>query len=142
MAEYMRQHWQPGNYQRAGNTKTHGVVRATVTVRDDLPEHMRRGVFAEPRSYRAWVRYSGPGPDWPRDIDDVGFVSMAIKMMGVPGPKLLDDEKPTQDFLTICTPTFVTPTRGGERQAAGVDPEGTPAVLFRRPAAIRTCSTG
>lgn len=109
MAEYMRQHWQPGNYQRAGNTKTHGVVRATVTIRDDLPEHMRRGVFAEPRSYRAWVRYSGPGPDWPRDIDDVGFVSMAIKMMGVPGPKLLDDEKATQDFLTICTPTFVTP---------------------------------
>ena len=109
MAEYMRQHWQPGHYQRAGNTKTHGVVRGTVTIRDDLPEHMRRGVFAEPREYRAWVRFSGPGPDWPRDIDDVGFVSCAIKLMGVPGPKLLDDEKSTQDFLSICTPTFVTP---------------------------------
>ena len=109
MAEYMRQHWQPGNYQRAGNTKTHGVVRALVTIRDDLPQHMRHGVFAEPRSYRAWVRFSGPGPDWPRDIDDVGFVSMAVKLMGVPGPKLMDDEKFTQDFLTICTPTFVTP---------------------------------
>ena len=46
MAEYMRRHWQPGDYQRGGNTKTHGVVRATVTVRDDLPQHMRRGVFA------------------------------------------------------------------------------------------------
>jgi hypothetical protein len=109
MAEYMRRHWESGNYQRAGNTKTHGVVRGTVTIRDDLPEHMRRGVFAEPRSYSAWIRYSGPGPDWPRDIDDVGFVSMAIKMMGVAGPKLLDDEKLTQDFLTIRTPTFVTP---------------------------------
>jgi len=109
MAEYMRRHWQPGNYQRAGNTKTHGVVRGTVTIRDDLPEHMRRGVFAEPREYSAWVRFSGPGPDWPRDIDDVGFVSCAIKLMGVPGPKLLDDEKFTQDFLSICTPTFVTP---------------------------------
>ena len=62
MAGYMRRHWQPGNYQRAGNTKTHGVVRGTVTIRDDLPEHMRRGVFAEPREYRAWVRFSGPGP--------------------------------------------------------------------------------
>ena len=85
------------------------MVRGTVTIRDDLPEHMRRGVFAEPREYRAWVRFSGPGPDWPRDIDDVGFVSCAIKLMGVPGPKLLDDEKSTQDFLSICTPTFVTP---------------------------------
>jgi hypothetical protein len=109
MAEYMRRHWQPGNYQRAGNTKTHGVVRATVTIRDDLLEHIRRGVFAEPRSYCAYVRYSSPGPDWPRDIGDVGFVSMAIKLMGMPGPKLLDDEKNPQDFLSICTPTFVTP---------------------------------
>jgi hypothetical protein len=100
---------EPGNYQRAGNTKTHGVVRATVTIRDELPEHMRRGVFAEPRSYRAYVRYSGPGPDWSRDIDDVGCVSMAIEMMGVPGPRLLDDEKNPQDFLSICTPMFVTP---------------------------------
>jgi hypothetical protein len=54
IAEYMRRHWQPGNYQRAGNTKTHGVVRATVTIRDDLPKHMRRGVFAEPRGHPAW----------------------------------------------------------------------------------------
>jgi hypothetical protein len=29
--------------------------------------------------------------------------------MGVPGPKLLDDEKHTQDLLAVCTPTFVTP---------------------------------
>jgi len=109
MAEYMRRHWKPGNYQRAGNTKTHGLVRGEVTVRDDLPPQFRRGVFAEPKAYRAWVRFSGPGPDWPRDINDVGFVSCAIKLMGVPGPKLMDDEKSTQDFLSICTPTFVTP---------------------------------
>jgi hypothetical protein len=31
---------------------------------------------------------------------------MAVKMMGVPGPKLLDDEKFTQDFLTICGTTW------------------------------------
>ena len=77
MAEYMRRHYQPGTYQRAGNTKTHGVVRGTFTVGADVPAHMRRGVFAEPRSYPAWIRFSGPGPDSPRDIDDVGFVSMA-----------------------------------------------------------------
>lgn len=101
--------WKPGHVERGGNTKTHGIVRAEFVVRDDLPEHMRRGIFAEPHTYRAWVRYSGPGPYVTRDIDDVGFMSMSIKIMGVPGPKLLDDEKSTQDLLGVSTPTFVTP---------------------------------
>jgi hypothetical protein len=105
----MRRLWAPGYFERGGNTKTHGVVRAEFTVRDDLPENMRHGVFAEPRTFRAWVRFSGPGPYVTTDIDDVGFMSMSIKLMGVPGPKLLDDEKFTQDFFGISTPTFVTP---------------------------------
>jgi len=105
----MRRLWNPGYFERGGNTKTHGIVRAEFTVRDDLPVHMRRGIFATPRTYRAWVRYAGPGPYVTRDIDDVGFMSMSIKLMGVPGPKLWDDERFTQDMLTVSTPTFVTP---------------------------------
>ena len=47
MGTYMRTHWTPGNYQRAGNTKTHGIVRAEFVVNGDLPEaaqerHFRR----------------------------------------------------------------------------------------------------
>jgi hypothetical protein len=105
----MHRLWRPGHYERGGNTKTHGIVRAEFTVRDDLPEHMRRGIFAEPRTYRAWVRFSGPGPYVTPDIDDVGFMSISVKLMGVPGPKLLDDEQATQDLLGVSTPTFVTP---------------------------------
>jgi hypothetical protein len=108
-ADYMRRAYRPGEYERGGNTKTHGIVRAEVAIRDDLPAHMRRGVFAEPRTLPAYVRFSGPGPNLPPDIEDVGFLSMSIKLMGVPGPKLLDDEKHTQDLLAVCTPTFVTP---------------------------------
>jgi deferrochelatase/peroxidase EfeB len=106
---YMRRTYRPGLFERGGNTKTHGIVRAEVTIRDDLPEHMRRGVFATPRTFPAYVRYSGPGPNLPSDIEDVGFVSMAIKLMDVQGPKLLEDEQRTQDMLAVCTPTFVTP---------------------------------
>ncbi len=98
MSEQMRGHFQPGKFERGGNTKTHGLVRATVTIRDDLPAHMKQGLFAEARSYPAYVRYSGPGPDVPRDIQDVGFGSMAMKIMDVPGPKIMDDEKFTQDM--------------------------------------------
>jgi hypothetical protein len=101
--------WEPGYFERGGNTKTHALLRGEFTVRDDIPQSMRRGIFATPATYRAWVRYAGPGPYAPPDIDDVGFLSMSIKLMGVPGPKLLDDEKLTQDLLCVTTPTFVTP---------------------------------
>lgn len=109
MADQMRGHFKPGQYERGGNTKTHGLVRATVTVRDDLPDHMCKGIFASKRSYPAYIRFSGPGPEVPKDIQDVGFSSMAIKLMDVPGPKIMEDEKFTQDLICVCTPTFVTP---------------------------------
>jgi hypothetical protein len=101
--------WEPGYFERGGNTKTHAVLRAEFTVRDDLPENMRRGIFSTPDTYPAWVRYAGPGPYSPPDIDDVGFLSMSIKVMGVPGAKLLEDERSTQDLICVTTPTFVTP---------------------------------
>ena len=109
MREQMKLHFQPGAYERGGNTKTHGLVRATFTVRDDLPDHLRHGVFATARSYPAYIRFAGPGPDVPEDIRDVGFGSMSVKLMDVPGPKLLEDEKYTQDWPAVVTPTFVTP---------------------------------
>lgn len=101
--------WEPGWFERGGNTKTHGVLRGELTIRDDLPDAMRQGILATPRTYPAWVRYAGPGPYSPPDIDDVGFLSMSIKLMNVPGPKLLEDERHTQDLLCVSTPTFVTP---------------------------------
>ena len=108
MAEQMEGLWKRGDYQRGGNTKTQGIVRAEFIVRDDLPDNMRRGIYATPRTYPAWVRFSGPGPYITADIDDVGFMSISIKLMDVPGPKLMDDEKGTLDMFGVSTPTFVT----------------------------------
>ena len=101
--------WKPGAFERGGNTKTHGLVRGEFIVHDGLPEKFRHGIFAQPKTYRAWVRFSGPGPYITPDIEDVGFMSISIKLMGVPGAKLLDDEKFTQDMFGVSTPTFVTP---------------------------------
>jgi hypothetical protein len=108
MGKQMEGLWKPGNYQRCGNTKTHGIVRGEFTVRDDIPANMKRGIYAIPRTFPAWVRFSGPGPYITADIDDVGFMSMSIKLMDVPGPKLMDDEKFTLDMFGVSTPTFVT----------------------------------
>lgn len=100
--------WKPGGYERGGNTKTHGMVRGEFVVHEGLPPHLRKGVFAEPRRYQAWVRFSGPGPYWTPDIEDVGFMSISIKLLGVAGPKLMDEEQHTQDFTAVSTATFVT----------------------------------
>ena len=105
----MRGLWKPGGFERGGNTKTHGIVRGEFVVHQDLPPQLRHGIYAEPRTYRAWVRFSGPGPYITPDIEDVGFMSISIKLMGVPGPKLMEEEKYTQDMFGVSTPTFVTP---------------------------------
>ena len=101
--------WKPGGFERGGNTKTQGIVRGEFRVHDDIPPHMKRGIYAEPRTFRCWVRFSGPGPYVTPDIDDVGFMSISIKLMGVPGPKLMDEEQHTLDMFAVSTPTFVTP---------------------------------
>lgn len=101
--------WKPGGFERGGNTKTQGIVRGEFIVHDDIPEHMKRGIYAKAQTFPAWVRFSGPGPYVTPDIDDVGFMSISIKLMGVPGPKLMDDENYTLDMFAVSTPTFVTP---------------------------------
>jgi hypothetical protein len=109
LSGFTRENWLPGAAQRFGNTKTHGVLRGQLTVLPDLPSRLRHGLFAEPATYRAWVRFSGPGPYAPPDIDDYGQCSVGIKVVGVPGPKLMDDEQATQDLILVTPASFVTP---------------------------------
>ena len=133
MRAQMQGRFKPGGYERGGNTKTHGLLRGSVIIRDDVPQALRHGIFAKPRTFPAWIRFSGPGPDVPADIDDVGFVSMTIKLMGVEGPKLMDDEKMTQDLLCICTPTFVTPDARANATLQKWSLEHTPLWYFFDP---------
>jgi hypothetical protein len=105
----MRGLWKPGGMERGGNTKTHGIVRGEFFVHDNLPPQFRHGIYARPQTFPAWVRFSGPGPYITPDIDDVGFMSISIKLMGVPGAKLMDEEQHTLDMFGVSTPTFVTP---------------------------------
>jgi hypothetical protein len=133
MAQYMRGHYTAGNAERGGNTKTHGVVRGELVIHDGLPARLRHGLFEQPRRYPAWVRFGGPGPALPPDIEDVGVLSIGVKVMGVPGPKLMDDERFTQDFSGISTPVFTTPDlRENARLQAAIG-RGLPLFYFIGP---------
>jgi hypothetical protein len=109
LAAFTRENWLPGSAQRFGNTKTFGVVRGELTVLPDLPDRLRHGLFAEPGTHPAWVRFSGPGPYAPPDLEDYGQCSVAIKVMGVEGRKLAEDENGTQDLILVSPASFVTP---------------------------------
>ena len=98
-----------GIMRRDAHPKMHGLVRAEFTIEPDLPPELQVGIFSQPRTYQAWIRFSNQDgtiqPDSGRDIR-----GMAIKLMGVAGDKLLEAERDaqTQDFIVISTPVFVT----------------------------------
>lgn len=91
---------------RDAHPKAHGCVRATFDVANNVPANLAHGIFAKPNSFPSWIRYSNGAPEFPNSDKEGGIRGMAIKLMNVPGEKLLTDEKDarTQDFLLISFP--------------------------------------
>ena len=86
--------------RRDAHPKGHGCVRAEFRILDDLPPELRVGLFADPRPYDAWIRYSNGNPTPQADSKGDGR-GMAIKLMGV-----ADSPSATQDFILINHPVF------------------------------------
>lgn len=70
-----------------------------------MPETLRHGIFAIPGRHRAWIRFSNGAPHVQPDAkaDQRG---MAIKLVDVPGPKLLDEQPLAQDFVLASAVRF------------------------------------
>lgn len=99
---------EPGTALRDAHPKSHGCVRAEFRVEPTLPDSLARGAFVPGRTYPAWIRFSNGSGDADR-ADTLGDArGMAIKLMGVPGDKILTTERSatTQDFVLINNPTF------------------------------------
>jgi hypothetical protein len=96
-------------YRRDVHAKTYGCLRATFRVLDNLDPKYRQGVFANPGEYHAWIRYSSGSTLVQKDsVDDAR--GMAIKLMGLPGRKLMEDDgvphAETQDFALMNATQF------------------------------------
>ena len=96
--------------RRDAHTKAHGCVKAELTVPAQVPERVRLGLFKEASTRPAWIRFSNAFSSIESD-GKVDVRGMAIKVMGVEGEKLLEQEKSekTQDFLLITTNVFFSP---------------------------------
>ena len=91
--------------RRDAHAFDNGCVRAIFRVDADLDPQLQHGVFVPGRAYDAWIRFSN-GNSERRSQRSPDARGMAIKLMGVKGPKLVDDEKETQDFILISHPAF------------------------------------
>ncbi|MFT3855980.1 MAG: catalase family protein [Aquabacterium sp.] len=96
-----------GHAFRDAHRKAHGCVQAKFTVLPGLPAKVAQGLFATPKAYSAVVRFSN-GSGASNDDHSPDGRGMAIKVMGVPGMKIIDDEPTasTQDFVMINHPVF------------------------------------
>lgn len=92
---------------RGAHAKGHGGLKGELKIYDNLPAPLAQGLFREPRTYPVMIRFStAPGDIMPDGMSS--FRGMAIKVIGVEGPKLFSSEPDalTQDFLMINRPVF------------------------------------
>ncbi len=95
-----------GTYRRDAHAKTHACLLGDFQVTPPA-EPLNQGLFAEPKRYKAWVRFSSGSTamqsDWTPDARGMG-----VKVLGVPGAKVMEGEQAaeTQDFLMINNPIF------------------------------------
>ncbi|KAF9180399.1 hypothetical protein BGZ51_006193 [Haplosporangium sp. Z 767] len=101
---------QPGHAHRDVHAKATGILRGKFTIDENIPAQFAKGVFIPGKTYDCIVRFSnanGNAEQSDAKPDGRGF---AMKLLGVPGPKLLesDSDAKTQDFVMINHPIFFT----------------------------------
>lgn len=99
-----------GELGRPVHFKQHVGVEAQLIV-GQLPEELRVGPFAQPVIWPAYVRFSNSSMWRTHDrLPDVR--GLALKLVGVPGPKLLPglEQALTQDFVFISIPAMPVAT--------------------------------
>lgn len=128
----VEQHRDNTRVLRDAHAKAHGCVKAEFKVRADLDPTLRRGVFAEAgKSWNAWVRFSN-GNAYPQFDSKNDARGMAIKLLDVPGEKLLpgrghDGE---QDFVMFNRPVFFIRDIAEYRQNFAAQADGKKALAF------------
>ena len=98
-----------GPRQRFNQARATACVEAEFTVLGGLPGETRVGLFAAPRTYRAWIRFANAASATDRERDIRG---MSIRVLDVEGPNLTPGAT-TQDFVLNSHPVMVAAdTRG------------------------------
>jgi uncharacterized protein YodC (DUF2158 family) len=118
--------------RREQHPKHHGCVRARFVIPPGLEARFQTDLFRPSTIYDAWIRFSNGGQRDDRKPDAHG---MAIKLLGVRGAKILDEERDAQthDFVMVDSPIFFlrTAREYGEFSGALLEVKGkAPSRLY------------
>ena len=111
IANYVRKSAEKNNlsyHTRDAHAKGYSALKAKFTVLDNLPPEFAQGFYATPKTYESAIRFSNGSARVMIDRK-LGFSQgLAIKIFGVPGEKMTDDEKnaPNMDYNFINHPVF------------------------------------
>jgi hypothetical protein len=110
-AGLLARYGEKGRVLRDAHPRCHAILAAQLDILppDTTPGSdpaLHHGLFGVPRRQKAWVRFSSSNGDAARSDELPDARGMAIKVLGVPGDKLLQDERETHDFVMINYPLF------------------------------------
>jgi hypothetical protein len=101
-----------GRAVRGAHAKTLGVAKAEVEVLGGIPGPYAQGIYANPGRHGALIRFSSASNHLGPDMLLGPVLGFAIKIFGINGPKLVEDEpnSPTFDLVLKNSPTFIANT--------------------------------
>jgi hypothetical protein len=125
----MARDYQRGDTRRDAHPKTVGLLRGKFRIASDLPDALRVGVFAKPRSFDCWIRFSNSSGKIQSDaIADARGV--AIKLIGAaPDRNVSTDGSIDQDFVLLSGPVMPLGTVALFRDAVYYAVESSPLLL-------------
>ena len=128
----VEQHRDNTRVLRDAHAKAHGCVKAQVTVLQNLVPELRHGVLAEPgKTWQAWMRLSN-GNAYPQFDSARDARGMAIKLLDVPGDKLLSSKATAgnQDFVMFNHPVFFVRDVAEYKQNFAAQADGSKILAF------------
>ncbi|PYC22545.1 catalase [Aquipseudomonas alcaligenes] len=128
----VEQHRDNTRVLRDAHAKAHGCVKAQLTVLPDLAPELRHGVLAEPgKTWQAWMRLSN-GNAYPQFDSARDARGMAIKLLDVPGEKLLSSKATAgnQDFVMFNNSVFFVRDVAEYKQNFAAQADGHKVLAF------------
>jgi catalase len=97
---------------RDAHAKGYGLARGEVEILDGVSPAYAQGIYATPGRHEAMVRFSNGSAHTGADVLLGNVVGMGLKILGVDGPTLLEDEPDsgTFDYALINHPVFFANT--------------------------------
>jgi hypothetical protein len=124
----MARDYAKGGTLRDAHPKTLGLVRGRFSIEPDLPKSLRVGLFAKPRSFDCWVRFSNSSGKVQSDaVPDARGV--AIKLLAPRGTGSTAGAEFGQDFVLLDTPVMPLGTVALFRDAVYYTIERSPLWL-------------